>query len=143
MNRRLAQATSSGEASIPAAAASNDGWASTGATTLASVIMASAEAASEAHANGADAAAAAKVRADTPHGSAPAASLRQLREPTSPASSWMRSAPVNTSARPSPSGGRTRVNEGREGERSHVRLVLPDRTKSRSFAVDSGGQGNF
>ncbi len=36
-----------------------------------------------------------------------APSLRRLREPTSPASSWMNSAPAGTSARPSPSGGRT------------------------------------
>ena len=49
LNRRLAQATSSGAASIPAAdffdiaAAGNDGWNNTGATTLDSAIMACAK----------------------------------------------------------------------------------------------------
>ena len=53
---------------------------------------------------------AARAPAATPRASAPARSLRRLREPMSPASFWMRSAPASTSARPSPSG---RADKGR------------------------------
>ena len=79
----------------------------------------------------------AQAPAATPHASAVVRSLRRLREPTSPDSSWMRSAPASTLARRSP---REASRKGPLTARTCLSACSRSRREPHAIRLDTAGR---